>query len=209
MWPSNKKERKEIKLSPGESMEIGFATSWRIDKDEVVIITDSGQIVLDGKNELFIEVTAENIDPVKLQLIPDFKNKTINLIEIIDPNIPNIKKKFDGPRLKFAGSIIKERTLTISDYLKNWDQDIEHYGKLVNRSKKVRNILIPVYIILFFWNSYIFITTINIFRYASLSIAIACLYMPYYTWNSHKKFYEAYLEYKDLREKTFGVVKEK
>lgn len=210
MWPSKKKEKKGIKLSPGESMEIGFATSWRRDKDEVVIMTDNGPIVLDGKNELFIEVAADNIDPVRLQIVPDFKNRTINLIEIIDPKI---KKKFpekDGPRLKFAGStIIKERALTLSEYLKSWDQNIEQYEKLVNRSKKVRNILIPVNIIFFFWNSYLFMTNSNMFRYLDLLIAIICLYMSYYMWNSHKKFYKDYLEHKDLREKTFGFVKEK
>ncbi len=59
MWPSKKKEKNEenkgITLAPGQSIEIGFATSWRRDKDEVIIMTGDGPIVLDGKNELFIE----------------------------------------------------------------------------------------------------------------------------------------------------------
>ena len=155
MWPSKKKEKKGIKLAPGESMEIGFATSWRRDKDEVIIMTDSGPIVLDGKNELFIEVTANNIDPIRLQVVPDFKNKTINFVEVIDPNT---KKKFpdrDSPRLTFAGStIIKEKDMTISDYLKNWDKNMEEFEKLVKRSKLIRNIFVPANIILFFWYSY-------------------------------------------------------
>ena len=120
MWPSKKKEKKGITLAPGESMEIGFAASWRRDKDEVAIMTDSGPIVLDGKNELFIEVTADNINPIRLQVVPDFNNKTINLVEVIDPST---KKKFsdkDGPKLIFAGrTITKERGMTMGDHLKN------------------------------------------------------------------------------------------
>ena len=208
MWPSKKKEKKGIKLSPGESMEIGFATSWRRDKDEVVIMTDNGPIVLDGKSELFLEIKADNIDPVKLQIVPDFKNKTINFVEVIDPKS---KKKFqdkDGPRLVFAGATIKERGMTLTDYLKNWDRDMEQFEKMVKRSKKIRNIFIPANIILFFWHSYSFVTNSNMFRYVNLLVAIMCLYMIYYIWNSHKKLYKDYLQYKDLREKSFGVVKE-
>jgi hypothetical protein len=210
MWPSRKKENKGIKLAPGESMEIGFAASWRRDRDEVLIMTDDGPIVLDGKNELFIEISADNIDPIKVQVVPDFKKKTINLVEIIDPNA---EKKFpdkDGPSLAFAGStIIKERCMTISDYLKNWDQNMERSEKVVKRSKIIRNIFIPVNVILFFWNLYLFMTNSDMFRYVNLILAILCIYMIYYIWNSHKKLYRYYLEYKDLREKSFGVVKER
>lgn len=211
MWPSKKKEKKEekkgITLAPGESMEIGFTTSWRRDKDEVVIMTNDGPIVLNGESQLFIEVTADNVDPIRLQVVPDFKNKTINLVEVIDPNI---KKKFpDGPRISFGGSVIKERGMTLSDYLKNWDQNMEKFEKIVNRSKKIRNIFIPANIILFFWHSYSFMTNSSTFRYINLLMVILSLCMIYYISNSHKKLNKDYLQYKDLREKTFGVVKEK
>lgn len=210
MWPSKKKEKKGITLAPGESMEIGFATSWRGDKDEVVIMTDAGPIVLDGKNQLFIEIAADNIDSIKVQVVPDFKNKTINFVEVIDPNV---KKKFpdkDGPRLTFAGStIIKERCMSLGDYMKNWDQNMERLEKLIKRSKRTRNIFVPANIILFFWHSYSFMTNSNAFRYINLVVATVCLYMIYYISNSHKKLYKDYLQYKDLREKSFGVVKEK
>lgn len=211
MWPSRKKEKKGIKLAPGESMEIGFSTSWRRDKDEVVIMTDAGPIVLDGKNELFIEISADNIDPIKVQVIPDFKKKTINLVEVIDPNTEKFPDK-EGPRLRFAGTtMIKERGTTLGDYLKNWDKNMEQFEKLVKRSKKLRNIFIPIIIIVCIANFYIFIITnnSNIFRYINLALTILCVYMIYYTWNSHKKLYKEYLEYKDIREKSFGVVKER
>ena len=212
MWPSKKKKSEEkhgISLSPGQSIEIGFAASWNIYKDEVVIMTGDGPIVLDGKNELFIEVTADNIDPVRLQVIPDFENKIINFVEVIDPNV---KKKFsdqDGPRLAFAGSTMaKERDVTFGDYLKNWGQNMEKYEKLVKRSKIMRNIFVPANVILFFWHSYAFMTTDSMFRYINLSLVILSVCMIYYISNSHKKLYKDYLQYKDLREKSFGVVKE-
>ena len=208
MWPSKKKEKKGIKLAPGESMEIGFATSWRRDKDEVIIMTDNGPIVLDEKSELFLEIAADNIDPVRLQIVPDFKNKTINLVEVIDPNA---KKKFpekDGPRLRFAGCVVKEKGITIGDYLKNWDQNMEGYEKLVKRSKLTRNVFIPVNIALCLWNFYSFMTKSDIMRYLNLSAAIISGFMIFYVWNSHKKFYRDYKQYKELREKAFEIVKE-
>ena len=209
MWPSKKKENKGIKLAPGEIMEIGFATSWRRDKDEVTIMTDSGPIILDGKNELFIQIEAENIDPIKIQVIPDFKNKTINLVEIIDPNA---KKKYpdkDGPRLRFAGSVVKERGISLGEYLKNWDQNMERYEKLVKWYKLTRDIFIPVNIVLCLWNSYSFITKSDITRYLNLFAAFLSGFMIVYLWNTYKKFYDDYKQYRELREKSFGVVKEK
>ncbi len=210
MWSSKKKEKKGIKLAPGEIMEIGFATSWRRDKDEVAIMTDHGQIILDGKNELFIEVSADNIDPIKIQVVPDFKSKTIDFVEVIDPNVKKKLPDKDNPKLTFAGStIIKERGMTLGDYLKNWDQNMDQFEKLVKRSKKIRNIFVSVYVILVFWHSYAFMTTNNNFRYIHLLVVIVGLCMIYYIPNSHKKLYKDYLQYKDLREKSFGVVKEK
>ena len=209
MWPPKKKEKRGIKLAPGESMEIGFATSWRRDKDEVMIMTDSGPIVLDGKNELFIEITAENIDPIKVQVVPDFKNKTINLIEVIDPTV---KKKFpdkDGPILRFAGSVVKERGISLGDYLKQLDRNMETYEKSIKRSKLIRNIFIPVNIILCLWNSYSFMTKSDIMRYLNLFAAFLSAFVIFYVWNSHKKFYQNYKQYKELRDRSFEVVKNK
>ena len=209
MWPPKKKEKRGIKLAPGESMEIGFATSWKRDKDEVMIMTDSGPIVLDGKNELFIEITAENIDPIKVQVVPDFKNKTINIIEVIDPTV---KKKFpdkDGPILRFAGSVVKERGISLGDYLKQLDRNMETYEKSIKRSKLIRNIFIPVNIILCLWNSYSFMTKSDIMRYLNLFAAILSAFVIFYVWNSHKKFYQNYKQYKELRDRSFEVVKNK
>jgi hypothetical protein len=210
MWPSKNKRKKGIKLAPGESIEIGFATSWRRDKDEVMIMTDAGPIILDGKNELFIEIGADNIDPIKVQVVPDFKKKTLNLVEVIDPNAGKKSPDKDGPRLTLAGNaIIKERGMTISDYLKNWDQEMERFEKAVKRFKIMRNIFILINIILFFLNLYLFMTKSNMFRYVNLIVAIAPLCVIYYILSSYKKVYKDYLEYKDLREKSFGVVKER
>lgn len=209
MWPSKKKEKKGIKLAPGESMEIGFATSWRRDKDEVVIMTDNGPIVLDGKSKLFIEISAENIDPIKVQMIPDFKNKTINLVEVLDPNA---KKKFpykDGPRLTLAGSIIKERGISLGDYLKHWDKDMEQFEKSTKRSKLIRDVFVPVNIILCIWNFYNFMTKTDMMRYFNLFAAILSGFMIFYVWNSHKKFHHDYKQYKELRDRAFEVVKNK
>ncbi len=206
MWP---KKKKGIRLTPGESMEINFLTSWRRDKEEVFIITEKGQIILDRNSELFIEVTADNIDPVKMQVIPDFKKRVLNLVEIIDPNEKKKFKNQTGPKLSFSGSMLKERSINFDDYLKQRDNNIKTLEKMVNRSKWIRNIFIPLNILLFFWNFYLFLTNSNNSRYINLGVIIFIVCMIYYIYNSHKKLYEHHKKYKETREQTFGLVKEK
>lgn len=206
MWP-NKKKKRGINVAPGESLEIGFATSWRKDKDEVVIMTEDGPIVLDGTNELFIEIVGDNIDPIKLQLIPDFKKRTINFVEVIDPNAKKRFEEGEGPTFKFTGSDV--RRIAISDYLKKRDRQIERLEKIVKKSRMMTYIFIPIFIILFFWNLYIFMINDNVFRYTNLIAMLILLYVTYYILNSHRRIYKDYLEFKEQRDRSFGIVKEK
>lgn len=208
MWPIKKK--KNITISPGEMIEFVFKTAWRTDKDEMAIITKDGPIILDGNNELFIEITADNINSIRLQVIPDFKNKILNLIEVIDCNST---KKFDGdPKLIFAGvkRIISDEdsNVYIDEYLDTWDEDIEKYGKKIKRNKRVRDIIIPFLAITTFWNAYMFMTKDDTLRYLNLILIFVAIYAAYMMWNLHDKICKDYKEYKDLREKAFGTVKE-
>lgn len=209
MWPFKKK--KNITISPGEMVELTMQTAWRTDKDEVAIITKDGPVILDGKNECFIEITANNANSIKLQVIPDFKNKTLNLIEVIDCNS---NKKFDNdPKLIFAG--IRKRivpgedsNVSIDEYLDTWDKEIEKYGKRIKKNKRIRDIIIPFLTITIFWNTYIFITKDSIIRYINLLLIFVALCVAYMMWNLHDKICKDYEEYKDLRKKAFGTVKD-
>lgn len=203
------KKKKGVTLSPGESMELEFLTQWRRDKDEVVIMTNDGPILLDGKNELFINVAADNMDPIKLQIVPDFKNKVLNFVEIIDPNAPKKFKDTNSPRLTFTGDMVKERNISFGDYLKEWDNDIETIGKNVKNYRRLRNIFVPINILLVFYNLYIFTVSVNTTRYINLAVGIFSTYMVYYIWNTDKKYHNSYKQYKEMREKAFGIVKNK
>jgi len=207
LWPFKKK--KGITLAPGESMELGFLAQWRRDKDEVVIMTKNGPILLDGKNELFINVTADNMGPIKLQIVPDFKNRVLNFVEIIDPNVP---KKFAGtnsPRLAFTGTMVKEKSISFGDYLKEWDNDIERIEKNVKSYRRLRNIFVPINILLAFYNLYIFTVSTSMTRYINLAVGIFSTYMIYYLWNTDKRYNNSYKQYKEMRENAFGIVKNK
>ncbi len=80
------KKDKGIIIPAGGSIGLEFITSWRNDINEVTIMTDNGPIVLDGKNELYINVSADDANTIKLQVIPDFKNRVLNFVEVLDPN---------------------------------------------------------------------------------------------------------------------------
>jgi hypothetical protein len=100
MWPS--KKDKDIILPPGKGLEIAIGVQWRKDKDEVVIITDNEKFVLNGKNELFLEVTSSNAGYIKVQIIPDFKKRTISVVEVIDVNNSNVTGE-NREKISFAG----------------------------------------------------------------------------------------------------------
>jgi len=205
MWPF--KRKKGITLAPGESMELGFLTQWRRDKNEVIIMTKNGPILLDGKNELFISVTADNMDPIKLQIVPDFKNKVLNFVEIIDPNAPKKFTDANSPRLTFTGSMVKEKSISFGDYLKEWDGDLERIEKNVKTYRRLRNIFIPINILLALYNLYLFTVSTNTARYINLAVGIFSTYMIYYLWKTDKRYHSGYKKYKEMRENAFGIVK--
>lgn len=210
MWNPFKKKR-EIILAPGESAGIKLLTAWRKDKNEVAIITEKGPIILNEASKFFIEVTAKNADPIKIEVIPDFKKKVLNLVEVIDSNV---KKKYtdkDSPKLKFAGvEIVGQRYISFGEQLKNWDENVEGYGKIIKKYKRILAYLImPISISLVIINLYLFIIKNDIYRYISLILAISSILVSINMWLSYKKYCNHYRQYKELRGKIFELVKEK
>lgn len=207
MW--SPKKRKGITLPSGKSIEIGFTTAWRRDKDEVVIITEDGKIVLDGKNELFLEISASNVDPIKVQIVPDFKNRVLNFVEVIDINAQQKTGENKG-KISLAGiSSSKEEAVTIGEYLKNWDEDIEKFGKHLKDHGRSTKIFVTLEIALIFFNLYLFITENGLSRYLNLIIVIFLGFLTYNSWSKHRKLCKDYNAYKDMRSRAFEVVKDK
>lgn len=206
--PSSKK-RKGITLPPGKSIEIGFTTAWRNDKDEVEIITDDGKIVLDGKNELFLEISASNADPVKVKIVPDFKKRVLNFIEVIDINAKQITDE-NKAKIAFVGmSIPKDETISVDEYLKRWDENIEKFGKQIKDRRRSTTIIVTLNTTLVLFNLYMFITGNWPARYLNLIAIIISGYLTYYLWGRYKKLCKEYGEYKNLRSQAFEVAKDR
>jgi len=202
MWPFKKKKgitlAQRITLAPGESVGITLGlVQWRRDKDEVIITTKDGPILLDGNNKLFI-----TIGTVTLQIVPDFKNRVLDFVEVIDPNTPHT----DNPEVEVEINI-GTKDVSFGNFLKEWDNEIERYGKKVKEYRLVRNIFIPANILIAIFNIYQFIVRANMIRYVNLSIAFLAIYMVYRLWDIDKKFHDSYKKYKDERENAFGIVK--
>lgn len=207
MWPSKKK--KGIDLPPGKCTELEFTASWASDKREVVIMTDKGPITLNEKSEFYIEISSDNTNTIKVQIIPDFKNKTLKFVEIIDPSMVSTDDKNKG-KLVFAGvNTVKMVPVPVGEYLKNWDESIENIGNKLRNYEKRKNILTIVLSIVTLLNIYLAIINRGILRYINIIAVMVAIYTLYNLWESNKKIYEDYEELKRLRDETFGVVKEK
>lgn len=208
MWRLFKK-KKEITLPPGGKIELELTTEWRPNKREVVILTDKGPITLNEKSELFLEINANNTYPVKIQIIPDFKNRKLNFVEIIDPNIKQDKNK---GKIIFVGVSDKPKHAyaSLDEFLKRWDEEIEAIDKIIKKYEKRRYIFTILNIILIFFNAIMFVTNSgSLWRYLNLFAIIISAYAICHLWNSSKKLRKDFKEHKELREKSFGLVKDK
>ncbi len=205
MWPFKSGDKRDIIFNPRESIELNFLTAWRIKKNEVMIITDKGQMVLDQHSELIIQLQRNNIDPIKLKVVPDFKNKVLNFVEIIDPNE---KRKPNDPSI-FSGSIINERKMNFEDYLEISGKYQKKIEKILIRFKWTRNIIIPINLLLALWNFYSFFISADKTRYINLIVGIFQLFCAYYFWNRYNKYHKDFEEYKEVKEKIFGIVRER
>lgn len=207
MWPY--KKDKGVTLPPGKSFEIGFDVEWRKDKDEVVIITDSGRFVLDGKNALFLEVTSSNAEPIRVQIIPDFRKKVINIVEVIDANAKPVTCDYKG-RISLAGvGTSKDNTISIGELLKRWDEDICTHGKRMHKHKMRRNVLMVFAAIVAIGNVYIFTIGNTPIRYINVAITVIIMYTSFRLWNSYRDLNREYEKYKELRSHALEVAKNK
>jgi hypothetical protein len=205
MWPSKKDN--SIKIPPGGSIEIGFAVAWRSDKDEVIIKTDDGEIILDGKNELFLEVTANNTEGVKVQIIPDFKNRTLNVVEVIEVNDKKVNDKNKG-KITFAGvSTSKDDTISVDKHIKIYDENIEKLGKQIKNQWRSTKIIVIMNMVLIIISLDMFINENWPLRYINLISIVLSGFVVYYLWNEHRKARKIYEKYKNMRSESFELVK--
>ena len=119
MWPPGKK-KKEGSFSDIKSMEVEFVATWRRDRKEVEIMTNGGTFVLNEKTEFYIEIGNENFNPIKVQIVPDFKTRKLNFIEVLDPNAKIDKSK---GIITFSGNKNKEKSIGKS--LEELDEEIK------------------------------------------------------------------------------------
>jgi hypothetical protein len=223
MWPS--KKDKWVTIPPGKSVEINFGVEWRKDKEEVVIITDNNKFVLDGKNELFLEVTSSNADSVKIQIVPDFKKRTINVIEVIDINAsqttgenkgkislvgigPSVDMSRDVSR-NVSRNVSNNNTFSIDKYLEAHDENIESFGKRISGYKARRNIFMIFGALVVTGNVYLFNINTYPMRYINIAAIAIITYASVRLWYSYKDLYTTYEKYREQRSKMFEIVKNK
>lgn len=203
MWPSKKDE--DIKIPPERTLEIGFSVEWIRGKNEVVITSGKEKFVLDGKNELYLEITSSNTDPITVQIVPDFKKRVINVVEVLNVNATHGKRK---GRISFAGvRSSKDDAISIDKYLKTWDENIETFGKRIHGYKIRRNIYVTIGTIVIIGNMYLFAINNGPMRYLNAFAVVAIMYTLFRLLNSYRGLFRVYEEYKEQRLRAFEVVK--
>lgn len=207
MWPYRKD--KGIAIRPGESIEIGFGIEWVKGKEEVIITTDNGKFVLNEKTELFLEVMSNNADSIKVQLIPDFKNRKIDVVEVLDIDSKQKPSKGKG-RISLVGSdMSKEDNINVDKCMEAWDKNIEILDKRMHRYKVRRNIFLIFGAVIIAGNAYLLTVNSYPMRYFNVASIVIGICLSYRLWNSYKELFTKYIEYKEKRSKAFDTIKEK
>lgn len=206
MWKPFKK-KKGAEIPPGRGIEFEFATSWRRDKNEVAIITDKGPVILDENSEFFMEISGDSIDSLKIQIVPDFKKRVLNFIEVIDPNAKPGKNK--GKISLVSDTMLNDANVQIGKYLNEWDKNIETYSEIIKKYNRRKNILLMIGIIVIFIDMYLFYINGGIARYISGIVILILIYTSINLEKSYRRMLKSHETYKEMRSKVFEVVKEK
>ena len=211
MWSFGKK-KKEDKFSGIKNMELEFVTTWRRDRKEVEIMTNKGPFVLNEKTKFFVEISTDNFNPIKIQIVPDFDKKILNFIEVLDPSIEIDKNKgvikFSSSTRPLSNEILIDKDKSIDTCLIELDKDIEKLGNELKCYNKTRRIFISFYILLALISAATFIMMSTSIRYLNIIIIIACGYRIYQTLNNSKKIYEKYDDIKKTKDNIFCIKKD-
>jgi hypothetical protein len=198
MWPY-KKKKKESAFKGTIGLEI--LTSWRNDKDEVIIFTKDRSIKLDENSELYLNIEI-NSAQIKLKIIPDFQKKELGFIEVLDPNTVGIKT------IKFDKMIFQERKISIFEQLRWLDKDLEDLDNKLKKLKRIRNVSIIICIISTLINIFIFLMSKNVYRYINLIFAIFGFLAGFYVIYKYNKAYKFYIDIRNSKSELFSIVKE-
>ena len=175
MWPFRKNRKgirgKGIIIPHGSTIQIPLPPV-RFNNDECFIWIGGREEQLD-ENGFIIEIQANNTRPIRAKIFPDFKNKRLDYIEIIDVNDKN--KYSDGPKLEFAGvgSLNQEDA---EHYVNRLIKHLNDLNKdMLRTNKKLRKhgyISIAILLTLLPFELYFAYTQTGLLRYTYLAIVI-------------------------------------
>lgn len=201
MWSSGKK-KKEV-TSVMKSMELEFVATWRRDRKEVEIMTDGGPFVLNEKTEFYIEVSNEHLNPIKIQIVPDFRTRKLDFIEVLDPNAKIDKNK---GIIMFSGNKNKDESL--GKRLEEIDEDMKIVDRELRTFKRRNLILLSFSILVILLNIALFIIGTFPGRYLNIIAIAICIYSIYRFRNLSREIYRRYDEIKMAKDEMFGIVKD-
>jgi len=201
MWPSGKKI-KEV-TSVMKSMELEFVATWRRDRKEVEIMTNGVPFVLNEKTEFYIEISNEYLNPIKVQIVPDFKTRKLNFIEVLDPNAKIDKNK---GIIMFSGN--KDKDESIGKRLEEIDEDMKRVDRELKTFKKRKLILLSFSIFVILINGALFMINTYPGRYLNMIAIAICTYSIYRFHKFSKDIDKRYYEIKVAKDEMFGTVKD-
>jgi hypothetical protein len=138
-----------------------------------------------------------------VQIVPDFKTRKLDFIEVIDPNVKIDKNK---GTIMFSG--YKKADESIGTSLAKIDEDMKRVEKELKRYKRRKLILLSFSIFVILFNAVLFIINTYPGRYLNIIVIAICVYSIYRLHKFSKDMDKRYEEIKTLKDEMFGLVKD-
>lgn len=185
MWSFNKKDREKDKekgikgiiIPAGGELQLPLPPT-RFDRDKCFMRINGKEELLE-ESGLIAEIKVDNAAPIRIKIFPDFKNRRLEAIEIIDAE-DNKEYPKDGPRIQFAGISSTSMDTHIENIRRYTDMIEENIIESNRKYRRKSYILIITSSIVVIFQLYIAYIGIGMMRYINLilvMVGIAAIYI--------------------------------
>lgn len=173
MWPSGKKNnRKGMAIAAGGEIQLPLPPI-RFDGEKCFMWIDDKEEQI-GEDGFIIEIRADNARPARVRISPDFKNRRLEAMEIIDVE-ENREYPKDGPKLQFAGL----SSVSMDSYVENIKRHIDVLGEdIIKSNRKIKRrfyILAVVLLMVAISQLYAAYFSTGVLRYINTVLVIASI----------------------------------
>ncbi len=174
--------------SNGRNVEFKFPIEWNLARREAIVTIGNDDVILHEGDVLSVIITSEEINPINIEITPNFDAMRLDAVEIIDPcHVVDTNKEvlsFMGTDYIVCEKVSNPKRESIVDNMKNFDDTLNRDVDMLNRYiciyKKSRYMYMILYWTLFLFFMYMAMITDFPWRYVYIALALILMVVTMY-----------------------------